>query len=1573
MSGEREASRMPSVAPSEAPLSAERSSHPEVNGGSSPAPSTRSARDAPLHPASEPPAAERFAEGGSVGEWQSRAEWLDAEAKAASDPATRARLWLAASEVRAMLGERREARRLALQAQARGVPFATRQARALCTTAADASQVLKGLREEAAQETRLEARLHAHHVAAVLARLWLRDTALSESQLEAAAQLDADDPLTTLERLLSSLARDTKAPELSVPDAAHLEPLPHVARELSTLRGGYAPDLKPRDGLASRLSAAQHALARGHRREAAAYLAPLESIPALKSSIHWLTTLLGSAQAAPDSALHEYRRLARENQGRAARRALAARALAARDGAALREALELSKHEAHGAPQDAALSSAPRSDAGEPAFSEAEKAALGALLPELWETGQAPEAVLSAAPAPLLRALERATSSAPANPSDASRAEADYVLGRRAALIARFTELEWDEPPGDGRTLCDLLRLERAREGQDLEQLARALPLLLSGSAAPGEAHYLLGVTFERRGELDRAREHYRAALVSPLARAAATRALTDGRLGAATGAASAAAFRSLSAHAGDAQRRALLLTEALLRSSPEAAEYDAVAEEATRADASLPFAPRLGELAARARGDRTRTARWLQRQAELAADGDELALCGMREASFLAASGELASARLSAIAASRPSDFALRLLLEQLTTAGARERALLREAMLETASPRAKERWRMEAVELHREAGDVAAAVAVARELQSPVGALWVETLREHPAAAALLVERWTALAQSSGDAELASDLYRRASELDASTGNLDRAADWHRARLALDARCTDALRALEVYAMARGREAELQRHAAALASVLPTPDAIGEAFLGGRLAIDAGALEEAQRLAELVTRSDAAEPWALRLRAAFARKSGDHRSSIELCRALRLQAREPLDRVTLTLRIAEALCRMGDPAAAKAELAEAARLAPLDLVVLALRAEVLALNGDHAEAAEAFEALASECHTAEKRADARYRAALSWLDSVGDRPRGVLALQAAAQSDPTHPGVAERLKQLLQHQDALIEARAFSAAPPASGSMDRERREAVVARARALSRAGTQPAAIQLLSETSAQYPDDAELLHALAELLLSAQRHKDAEQVWTRALAVVREGRARLEALFGLCGLYERELADPAKACRVYEDILELDPDDSTVRRRLVRSLTVRGELQPALAHQRELVERARGDEERRQYLLELVEFLERDPDGLEEARELLERAHRTWPDNPQILKAEVDHYRRVGDASTARLILERAAQRARDAVASGRFEPLVFRTLEVASRLGGDPEAARLARDTLAVLRGQPLGLTGAGLAVAQPTFDDLLAPAPLDAAFRRLMSVAGAALERAHELDPTMLGAQPLPDEDAAPVQTVAAAFGVSGARVLVAQELGCECMCVHADPMYVIFGRALLDHDDPRVRDFLLLRALKLAQVNACALSRMSGADAKAAVAGLFACFDTVWKPSDEEAERIAQARNRIRPHLTASLDPELAAAAADLARSLLPRAAELPDAFSAWAARAALLGVGDLGVALDGVWSAAQRGAPRPADMDARVRWLATEPRARDLVWFGISDAYIEARRRAGLSSASR
>ena len=78
-------------------------------------------------------------------------------------------------------------------------------------------------------------------------------------------------------------------------------------------------------------------------------------------------------------------------------------------------------------------------------------------------------------------------------------------------------------------------------------------------------------------------------------------------------------------------------------------------------------------------------------------------------------------------------------------------------------------------------------------------------------------------------------------------------------------------------------------------------------------------------------------------------------------------------------------------------------------------------------------------------------------------------------------------------------------------------------------------------------------------------------------------------------------------------------------------------------------------------------------------------------------------------------------------------------------------------------------------------------------------------------------------------------------------------------------------------------------------------------------------------------------------------------------------RASTLNTVVNGWGNRVGLLVVGDLNAALTGIaWAGGHQSGPPPQGKE-RVTWIGRNAEARDLVVFAVSDAYADARSRAG------
>jgi hypothetical protein len=161
---------------------------------------------------------------------------------------------------------------------------------------------------------------------------------------------------------------------------------------------------------------------------------------------------------------------------------------------------------------------------------------------------------------------------------------------------------------------------------------------------------------------------------------------------------------------------------------------------------------------------------------------------------------------------------------------------------------------------------------------------------------------------------------------------------------------------------------------------------------------------------------------------------------------------------------------------------------------------------------------------------------------------------------------------------------------------------------------------------------------------------------------------------------------------------------------------------------------------------------------------------------------------------------------------------------------------------------------------------------------------------------------------------------------------------------------------------------FQVLRALKLLQIRASALARTPPADLGVLVAAWLRCFNPTWQPKDVPAPAIAALQPRVQAALPRSSGADLGVIALEVAGSLEGSLASVGPAVVAWANRVAFLAIGSPTMALDAIaaWHGSTGGAP--SDPAERLAWVARTPEARDLLAFGVSDAFAEARGRLGL-----
>jgi hypothetical protein len=200
-------------------------------------------------------------------------------------------------------------------------------------------------------------------------------------------------------------------------------------------------------------------------------------------------------------------------------------------------------------------------------------------------------------------------------------------------------------------------------------------------------------------------------------------------------------------------------------------------------------------------------------------------------------------------------------------------------------------------------------------------------------------------------------------------------------------------------------------------------------------------------------------------------------------------------------------------------------------------------------------------------------------------------------------------------------------------------------------------------------------------------------------------------------------------------------------------------------------------------------------------------------------------------------------------------------------------------------------------------------------------------------------------------------------------EVLVSSALGAVCIPASSVPPRVVFGQAMLDSADDAVRFFAIVRAMKILQGRASALSRLAPIDLWPVMAAFLSLFAPNWQPAGVDAKRMADAAQRIRPVMPRRLDDDVPVLALEVTGAIGNRASQLAIAIGQWGDRAGLLAIGDPSVAIRGIAASSGHVDGPPAAGADRLKWIVRNPEARDLAIFSVSEQYAEARRRLGLT----
>jgi cellulose synthase operon protein C len=1568
------AGRAETAAPSEpterAPVPAAEPKEKSVEGPSptSDAPVVAASEDS-LSWTNERDAAQHLAEKGEEDAWLTRATWFEQEAQAASDRTVKARGLLVASEIHAMLGDAARAQALAVEARdiAPNHPLVHRQARATFMRDGDWSAVAQTLQSENRTAATPAAKVHGALLAAGIARLASDDPELSNKRLDQAMRAAPTDPRPYLGRLATAIAEGDSIPNLRWPESSALAPIVNAFSALARWRGAEPIDESTTHPIEALVRARQAIRAR----DAANLLGALSSIgeaSGLRDGAVWLGAAV--AAACPPNEAAAVPLLGKVVDG--ALGGLARRALAA--------------HGIKSANPTFALSVL--SDASEAVFGAADRVAIAALAKA--ETTRAQAALESLDEDPERSLLAQAVRAATGDVISDVAARSSSKIGSPAVRLARLlsgkatsdeiaaalASLRESDPASP---LATVLSIELDNEAGRTQALAEGLSRMTGNADAQSQHQRNVGLISGLLFELASDREKAHAAYADAVAADPACEATVRAMVACADPKEKADVLLDYERSLEHGAAAALILIEAAL--SGGAGDGDTYADLLTTAHQkapALPFAAWLSERRARARGDFDAIVQWVRERREATADPIEAAHDLVREALLVADRDiEVSRGLLEQASQARPIDIALRDLYERISPEPPEDRATFWADRANEAKGAERARFALLAAFAHERQGNAneaarlgAMCVASTDDALVKISAERMEAASDMaPGLAARLAEKLGAVQ----DPKEKRDLLERIASLEqAVQGDTASAVQRHRTILEDNPGYLPSLAKLEAMLIAAGREADLLPVAADIAKTLPFgPEATAHAQLATRLFARYGSWQDAADLVKLAFGQELPPLWAVRAMETHAMALNDAKLSLEAARQLAERTIRANEAATLSLRAAEAAVVLGDQTKARELLTRATELDPSNPIVHRLTAELGEKTGDHQAAGEAYETIARLSVIPAHQLDAYFSAAVIWLDRANDIARGRTALEAAAEIDIKYRDVFDRLRTVYtttgdrEALASLLEQRARDITDPA------ERVQLEITRGRALAEIGDSESAKRALAVALESSPDHVDALFAFADVCAKEQDWEGTEQSLIRLVRLIADTGQQASIYTRLGELYDQHLPNPERAELAYREVLKRLPGDLPTQERLIDVFRRAGDSAKALEMQQALLDSALNPDMKRKRTIELALIHEQVAHDVKKAESVLETARKESPGDVDLLGGLVDLHRRNKKDAAAQILLDRAANDARRALSTGRFDAHFFAILAGVARLRGNERSAHIIESTETAIEGNKSDLAAAGTAAADPAVDDLIAPDMLTPAFRTLLRKSGEILDAAMPVDLRGLRAAPLPTATAgisAELRELGDAFGLAGLEAFVSPTLGPVCMPVGSYPPQIVVGASLLASPDEAVRRFLIMRALKVVQLRASAIARSSPIDLMPLVSAYLRLFAPDWQPPAVDIAKVDDMAARLTRVKPTRLDDDVGLLALEVVGTLGNRASTLGAVAYGHGNRTALLSCGSLTAALSAIAQSTGHGTGLAPSGPERITWIGRNAEARDLVLFTATEAYAQARAKLGV-----
>ena len=705
--------------------------------------------------------------------------------------------------------------------------------------------------------------------------------------------------------------------------------------------------------------------------------------------------------------------------------------------------------------------------------------------------------------------------------------------------------------------------------------------------------------------------------------------------------------------------------------------------------------------------------------------------------------------------------------------------------------------------------------------------------------------------------------------------------------------------------------------------------------------------------------------------LGAAYAK--GESLLSLQGLLALQASVDHDLERGALALDTARVLQQLGDPERAL-EVLDAAQGHPL-----AREGEARLLHAAKRweEAANVYQDAASQAKDSRRAASLWREAACIFEEELDDQGRAIETWVAAANCDLTYLDVYRRLAALYRQQGQLDSLAALTDARIDAGADTPTLVGLLLDKARQRREQGDMEGVTDALHECLELDSHHFAALQELTDTHRAVENWQGAAEALIRIARLNRTTDEQIWAFSQLAETYEVHLQDLPRAEASLRRVAKLAPTHLETVDRLASVLSRQGKAAEAARLLEELIRRADGQAQERDYRIRLASAVE-SAGQARQAELLLERLRAEQPTEPDVILALADYFQRQGAGPAEAMHLNRAVSDLRAAIeANPESESLWTTLVRVLERRHGPGPASCAASAAIAI--GHPASLFEGGVATRDEALgepntpmssvvDSIVAPQGLPQTVRRLFSLCEHSFDKALPFDANAWRLRKPSGPHRSLVEeagAVAEALGISEPRLKVTYVAPAACMPIGGDPPTLVIGGNLHEVTTPRERVFLFARALKVASNHLAPALRARPEDLDAALLALLQGHGGS-RAAQPEPRQMQDLRKRLLKSVPRRWRDEVESLVLELRGNSGFSTRAVPFAISELGDRVALTLTGDVPSAVNALLKIA--GHDVPVTGTGRLSAVRESPEAWAVIRFAISDVHFEARAQAGV-----